>query len=605
MKPDANSLVEAARKLFEAGDLPRAIGTLKEAARIEPGRVDVYLQIGSLEMMQGNAGAALANYQDALAQVPDSHDIHFHMGYAYQLQGDYKNALRCYRHALQLNTEDPKLHYYLGIVYRNLGEPEDAIDCFSEAVRLKPEFIEANTYLAGILLSSGCLDRAERHRQELLSRIDSFCAPDNNGDLSALLFLCPYLSLDESYTRRLAARFEQMFPERRITRSLPAPGVDGRIRIGYMSPSFKDHPVGHVTRSVFSCHDRSRFEVYLYATGKAPGPGDPYRQAISDSADHFVDISGFSTEAAAWRIAADGIHILVDLNGFMRDCRLQVLAHRPAPVQVFWLGYGGGLGVSYVDYVIADQVVLPAAHESRYREKIVRVPGIYHPADRAVISDRPLSRKSFGLRDDDFVFCVFNAPKKINREVFDSWMRILDRVPGSCLWLSNPEQSTLLVSNLREAARQFGIDPDRLVFSARIPDKSLHFARHRLADLFLDTFSYNASTTAIDALWAGLPILTRSGDTFCSRICADMLVNVGLEEMITHSTPEFEQRAVDLSRDPARLAEIRTRLQNNLGTSALFDVRQLVVHLETAYMHMWERCSAGLQPDHLDIQPGE
>jgi protein O-GlcNAc transferase len=345
--------------------------------------------------------------------------------------------------------------------------------------------------------------------------------------------------------------------------------------------------------------------VYLYATGKAPGPGDPYRQVISDSADHFVDISGLSAEAAARRIAADNIHILIDLNGFMRDCRVPVLAHRPAPVQVFWLGYGGGLGVSYVDYIIADQVVLPAAHESRYREKIVRVPGIYHPADRAEISDRPLSRESFGLRDGDFVFCAFNAPKKINCEVFDSWMRILDRVPDSCLWLSNPGQSTLLARNLREAARQRGIDPDRLVFSARIPDKSLHFARHRLADLFLDTFSYNASTTAIDALWSGLPILTRAGDSFCSRICADMLINVGLEDMITHSIPEFEQRAVDLSRDPARLAEIRARLQTNLEKSALFDVQQLVGHLETAYTRMWERCSSGLQPDHLEVRQDE
>ena len=363
--------------------------------------------------------------------------------------------------------------------------------------------------------------------------------------------------------------------------------------------------MGHVTKSVFSCHDRSRFEVYLYTTGKAPGPGDPYRQAISDSADHFVDISSFSTEAAARRIAADNIDILVDLNGFMRDCRVQVLAHRPAPVQVFWLGYGGGLGVSYVDYIIADQVVLPAAHESRYREKIVRLPEIYHPADRAEISDRQLFRRSFGLHDDGFVFCAFNAPKKINREVFSSWMRILDGVPGSCLWLSNPGQSTLLVRNLREAALQRGIDPDRLVFSARIPDKSLHLARHRLADLFLDTFSYNASTTAIDALWSGLPILTRLGDSFCSRICADMLINVGLDDMITHSAPEFEQRAVELSRDPARLAEIRTRLGNNLASSALFNVRQLVGHLEAAYMCMWERYSAGLKPEHHDIKLGK
>jgi tetratricopeptide (TPR) repeat protein len=250
MKSDVSSLVEAARKLFEAGDLPRAIGTLQEAARIEPERADIYLHIGNMEMMLGNAGAALANYHDALAHVPDSHDLHFHLGYVYQRQGDYKNALRCYRRALQLNAGNAHQNYYLGIVYRNLGEPERAIDCFSEAVRLKPDFIEANSYLGDILLDTGCLDRVGQLRQELLARIGSFCAPDNNGEMSQLIFLCPYLSLDESYARRLTARFEQMFPERRITESLPAPGVDGRIRIGYMSPSFKDHPVGHVTRNI-------------------------------------------------------------------------------------------------------------------------------------------------------------------------------------------------------------------------------------------------------------------------------------------------------------------------------------------------------------------
>jgi protein O-GlcNAc transferase len=304
-------------------------------------------------------------------------------------------------------------------------------------------------------------------------------------------------------------------------------------------------------------------------------------------------MGGLSDDESAQQIQDCGIDILVDLNGYMKWSRPGVLARRPAPLQVYWLGHGGGLGLSFIDYIIADEVVIPRDAEGSYREKIVHLPDVFHPCDTTPVAQVHQSRSEFGLSEEGIVFCAFNAPHKIDREVFESWMRILQQVTDSQLWLSNQGASAALALNLRQEAQARGVDPGRLVFATRLPDKSLHLARHRLADLYLDTFSVNASTTALDALWAGLPILTRPGVSFQSRICSSFVRCVGLEELICSSAREYENLAVALAREPGRLDKLKQILSSHLKASALFDQRRFVGHLENAYSTMWEaHCAA-------------
>ena len=376
---------------------------------------------------------------------------------------------------------------------------------------------------------------------------------------------------------------------------------DRRIRLGYLSHHFGNQPISHVTRGLYALHNRDRFEVIVYSLmDRSTDPG-PYLKDIKAGCDRFVNLAGVDPAQAAQRIHADEIDILIDLSGYMPGTQLPILSQRPAPVQVYWLGHGGGLGLTFIDYVIADETVIPHGEEAQYTEKVVRLPDIYHSTDTPPISDECPPRSHFGLADDAFVFCAFNNQIKINREVFDAWMRILQRVPGSQIWLSNLQQLDRLSENYRAEARMLGVDPDRLVFAGGVLDKSIHFARHRLADLFLDTFSYNASTTAIDALWAGLPVLTRKGDYFQSRIAASMLKNIGLEDMICHSAQEYEDRAVGLAQDPERLAGIRGRLWVNRVTAPLFDTRRFLGHLEAAYATMWKKHQQGSSPESFDV----
>jgi predicted O-linked N-acetylglucosamine transferase (SPINDLY family) len=355
-------------------------------------------------------------------------------------------------------------------------------------------------------------------------------------------------------------------------------------------------------RRVFGQHDRGQFEVITYSVSNRTSAADrEYTDIIRQTCDAYVDLSMLTIPQAAERIAADGVSILVNLSGYMSPQCLEIFSLRPAPVQVYWLGHGGGLGLSFIDYVIADAVVIPPGDENHYREKVARLPEVYHCTDTPPIPELTASRRDFGLDEKAFVFCAFNNPNKINAEVFDAWMNILLRVPGSQLWLSNPGGEKALEQNLRAEARRRGILPERLVFATRLPDKSQHFARHRLADLFLDTFAYTAATTAIDALWAELLILTRPGKDFYSRICASFVANVGLCDMICATTQEYEDRAVYFATNPTALVEVRTRLARNLHTEPLFDLPRFVQHLEQAYLMMWLRHASDSSPEGFNV----
>ncbi len=417
------------------------------------------------------------------------------------------------------------------------------------------------------------------------------------------LFLPLSSALRLAIARREAEWITGTMAERSVTGGMkPATTVvqePAPLKIGYVSADFREHPTAHLMRTLFRCHDRRRFEVYTYAL--LGDDGSAYYRQIQDDSDRFVDLSSMDNAAAAQRIQADEVQILVDLMAYTHFARPEIFALRPAPIQVNWLGFPGSSGASYMDYLLADPVVLPPDQATLCTEQPAYLPECYQVNDRwQDIAETGVRRVDHGLPDQGFVFCNFNQIQKLEPVMFAVWMRILERAPGSVLWLYTHSEEA--PERLRAEAAMRGIAGERLIFAERLP-KAQHLERHRLADLFLDTRIYNAHTTASDALWAGLPVLTCIGEGFPARVAASLLQGVGLLELITHSLEEYEALAVRLATQPADLAALRVKLADQRLRMPLFDTERFACHLERAYELMWERHVQGLPPAPLQVPP--
>ncbi len=359
-----------------------------------------------------------------------------------------------------------------------------------------------------------------------------------------------------------------------------------RIRVAYLSADFREHPVAYLMAGLFEHHDRSRFEVTALSMG--PDRASPMRERIRSAVEHFVDAGEQSDQAIAELIRRREIDIVIDLMGLTRHNRLDVLARRPAPIQVNYLGYSGTTGADFIDYILADATVIPEEHRGFYSEQVVWLPDCYLITDdRRAIAERTPSRSECGLPEDGFVFCCFNNSYKLGPETFGVWMRLLNATPGSVLWLS--EANATAQANLRREAESRGVEAQRLIFAPRLPDVADHLARQRHADLFLDTLPYNAHTTACDALWAGVPLVTCLGTSFVGRVAASLLKAIGLDELITHSLGDYEALALRLAHDRTALAAVRQKLAYNRNTFPLFDTARTTRHIEAAYTTMWQR----------------
>jgi len=366
-----------------------------------------------------------------------------------------------------------------------------------------------------------------------------------------------------------------------------------KIRIAYLSSDFRTHVVASVIVGCFEHHDRTRFETIGVSLG--PEDGSDMRRRIEAAFDHFIDGRPLTDAEIAERLRALEVDIAVDLNGYTGGTRTAVLARRPAPVQVNYLGYAGTMAVPFMDYIVADRVVIPEAHRVHYSEQIVYLPHTYIPTDsrRPVASNTP-TRIEAGLPQNGFVFACQNAAHKVGPEMFGVWMRLLHGIERSVLWFRATNDTA--VANLRREAQNRGISPERLLFAQHAPRWEDHLARLRLANLFLDTLPYNAHATACDALWEGLPVLTCLGNSWPGRVAASVLYAIGLPELITHSLGDYEALALELANDPGRLAQIRSKLLRNRQSEPLFDTARFTCHLEAAYRTMWERQQAGLPP---------
>jgi protein O-GlcNAc transferase len=369
-----------------------------------------------------------------------------------------------------------------------------------------------------------------------------------------------------------------------------------RLRIGYVSGDFYSHPVPHLMVGVIEQHDRSKFEVIGYDF--SPPATDEYRKRFEQGFDRLVPIADVPDRDAAKRIADDEVDIMIDLSGWTRRARPTVLAARPAPVQLQWLGYPGTVGAPWIDYIVADKVLVRPQEEVNFSEKIIRLPHTYQANDDKRAVARRMGRSAYGLPDDAVVFCSFNSVFKVTPDVFECWLKLLEAVAGSVLWLLQPEDAAVAALTAKAASR--GIDPARIVF-APIVSPPEHLARATEADLALDPFPYGSHTTASDALWAGVPLIALMGETFASRVSASVLTAAGLPELIVTSLEDYHRLALRLASDREELKRLHSRVRDLRGTSPLFDTVRFTRDLEAAFAAAWERHCAGLAPDHIAI----
>lgn len=541
--------------------------------------------------------------------------------------GRLKEAIACYDRAIELGPEDAVTWADRANAMWAKGQTETALSDVNKALTLEPQNARAWILRARALSASRRFVEAVEASERALA-----LEPENNIaarlGIQARLFACDWRRREDD-KRRITEGLREgvlLIPplyhrsicnydaEHLIVARLRAKAVSrsepvlwrgelyrhDKIRIAYISTDFRDHVVADSIVGCFEHHDSTRFETTAISLG--PNDGSEMRQRIEAAFDRFVDVQAMGDAEVAAMLRELEIDIAIDLNGYIGEPRTGILARKPAPVQVNYFGYPGTMGAPFIDYIMADRMVIPTEHRAYYSEQVVHLPHSYLPNDRKrPIADNTPSRSEAGLPEAGFVFACFNAEHKIDPEIFDIWMRLLRTVEGSVLWLSSLNSSA--IGNLRRVAKDQNIAPERLIFATRLPRVEDHLARLRLADLFLDTLPYNAHSTACDALWAGLPVLTSQGRSFAGLVATSLLHAIGLPEMVTTSLAEYEQLALTLAFDSKRLASIRAKLMLNRDTDPLFDTERLTRDLESAYTTMWKRQQAGLPPADFAVGP--
>ncbi|MHB1204219.1 MAG: O-linked N-acetylglucosamine transferase, SPINDLY family protein [Rhodospirillaceae bacterium] len=466
----------------------------------------------------------------------------------------------------------------------------EAREVYENVLRQSPGHAFALARLLTMDGIEGRLDDADTHHRLLVSSLaESDLTAISWMHLAVVAYQAVLRPLPQTLYKSMAAEIDrQLLAEAKpqAPRKTRPSRAGRRLRVGYLSTLFRDHPVGHVTAEMFAAHDRTRFEVHVFYL--PDGAPTAFTRTIAAGAEHFIPLPG-TADAMIREIAARDLDILIYIDGYMAPALLPVVAARTAPLQIYWLGHAGNCDISGIDYLIADTTVVPPEDEPLYTARVVRLPVTYHCASPHPIAGE-LTRAAAGLPAEGFVFCAFNNPEKIDRTIFDAWMRILARVEGSVLWLSQT-LSPAVAHNLRAAAAARGIDGARLIFAARLPDKAEHLPRHRLCGLFLDTLALNASTTALDALWSGLPLLTVPGPRFGSRIAASFLRALGLDDLIVPTLEAYEARAVHLATHPEELGALRARLAANRESRPLFKIE--------AFCRALEACLDRIHQDHI------
>jgi len=647
---DLSQMLGRAMGFHQRGQLADAEPLYRQILRIKPQHVEARHYFGILRFQQGRADEALDLIAGALAAKPDYAEAHYNRGNILAALGRFEDALASFTDAVVLQPDYAEAHHNHGNALLKLRRMEEAAASYERALALQPRYGEAWNGLGTALKelkrhadALECYDRVlalvpdqpnalynrgnalkeiKRYDESLASyekarRLDPN-HPDKFGGLDAALAVCDFErteAMAAGLNAELAAGKASVTPftlvgfcddpalhlqaarnfvaDRMPARPVPLWAGEvyrhDRIRLAYLSSDLQTHATAFLMAELLELHDRARFEVHAFSYGR--DDGSDMRRRIAKACSTFHDVQRDSDAAIAQKLREHEIDIAVDLKGFTQDSRPEILAYRPAPVQVGYLGYPGTIGADFLDYILADATVAPFEHAPFYAEKIVQLPDCYQVNDRkrAVSASTP-TRSDAGLPDVGFVFCCFNNNYKIRKPVFDIWMRLLATAPGSVLWLIRDNDGA--ARNLRNEAQARGIDPARLVFAGRATLAD-HLARHRLADLFLDTLPYNAHTTGSDALWMGVPVVSCQGNAFAGRVGASLLTAVGLPELVNQNLADYEALALRLAGDPGMLRGIRATLESNRLNQPLFDTDRFRRGIEAAYQRMWQTWQRG------------
>jgi len=555
----------------------------ERAAAMHPSAPEPWIGLGDISCKRREIKVALEHTQKALALAPKSAEARLLQARLLEMRHLYEEALIAIEQALAAapNLIDADI-LRSRILFAAKRYPE-AIPVLERIIRSHPHTVSLKGQLFVSKMMICNWDRYEKDRLACVRAVET--DPTHVMPYDSVI-----VTQDPAHHLACAVEYaKENFPKVETVWRGPLCAHE-KIRIGYISPDFREHAVGHLIASLFGRHDKARFELYGFSTATDESA---LHVRIKSAFDHFIDIGPMNHEQAAQCIRDNEIDILIDLAGHTRHSGLNAMAFKPAPVQVTWLGFPGSTGAPFMDYIIADPTVIPAEHDSFYSEKVVRLPDTYQPNDGDLkIAESP-SREAVGLPPNGLVFCCFNNTFKITPEVFDIWMRLLGQIEDSVLWLF--EGNATAKANLIKEAAAREISPERIVFAAHA-DYATYLARMQLADLFLDNNYWNGHSTASDALRCGVPVITCQGSSFASRVASSLLRAIEMPELVTISLDEYEALALKLARDPARLAAIKAKLAKNRLTTPLFDTGRFTRHLEVAYQTMYERAQRGEPP---------
>lgn len=611
-------------RLFNAGQSQRALQQAEAMVSRYPGEPVLHNLIGAVYTERRQYDRAIASYREAIRLQPRYAEAYSNLGAACNELGHHSAAIDAYTLALELDPGMHEAHNNLGNAYRECGLPDKAIACYGRALELRPDFAEAHNNLGRALFDLHRYDEAAASCARalelrpafakacgmLLHQLAHMCDWERMAPMRAEVATLgiegePVIPFELLHLEDNPARHRQRseaFARKRFA-DVQSPDFDrpdrppAKIRVGYFSADFADHATLYLMIRLLELHDGDRFEIHAFCNTR--GDGGAMRERLLKAVHHYHRIGDLSDTAAAALAREQRIDIAVDLKGYTQHSRLGVFAYRPAPVSVTWIGYPGTTGAPFMDYIIGDATVIPPGHEQYFTESVIRLPHCYQANDntRAIDPHRP-SRLEAGLPDTGFVFCCFNNNNKISPVEFDIWMRLLRQVEGSVLWLFR--SNDWAERNLRNEARKRGVDPSRLVFADKLP-LAQHLARVTLADLFLDTFNYNAHTTASDALWAGVPVVTKLGQGFAARVAASLLRAVGLDELVTDTEADYERLALALATEPERLDQLKRAVAAARTSASLFDSEATTRQVEQAYEVIYRRWLAGEAPSALEV----
>ena len=613
--------------LKELNQKDAALKSLERAIAIKPGFAEAHNNLGNILKDLYQLDSSVKSYEKALALKPDYVDAHYNLGGAFKELGQLEAAVKSYEKAVALKPDYADGHYNLGGAFKDLGQLEAAVKSYEKAVAQKPDYAEAHNNLGSVLKEQGQLDSAIKYYDhamelkpdiyftfgellhtkmqlciwdDLSSQLDELKNKINNREKVINPFPLLALTDDPELHMKTAEIFvNEKYPQSHVLSKIERYPKHKKIRVGYFSADFRNHPVSTLKTELYELHDRKQFEIYAFSFG--PDTKDEMNLRIKAGVDHFHDVHMMLDKDLAILSRSLEIDIAVDLGGFTQDSRTGVFALRVAPIQVNYLGYPSTMAASYMDYLIADRTIIPEEKKHHYLEKIAYMPNSFMVNDtKTKLSNKFFTRGETGLPTNGFVFCCFNNHYKITLDIFIGWMRILKAVEGSVLWLTDGNSTAVI--NLKKEAKKNGVDENRLIFAPRLDSMKDHLNRIQLSDLFIDTLPYNAHATTSDALRMGLPVLTCVGNSFASRVAASLLNAVNLPELITTTQEQYESLAIQLATHPEKLKIIKDKLVKNLPIAPLYDTPLFTQQLESAYLTMYERYQQGLDPDDIYVK---